>query len=181
MNTDAKERSHDRPPHGNCRTPRTLRLSLFAILLLGMGAVAGALLSAAAGVAAHGGFGHWGHRGGVHSLEQAQDRAQDIGAWLGGTLDATPEQSEQVNGILTRFVEKVYPLAEQHRQNRRLLLAELARPTVDPQALEQVRRAELGLADTASGELVQAVTELAEVLTPEQRQHLVGLAAKRGR
>jgi len=179
MNTQSNEQSHEHPRSGRCRTTRTARLSLFAALLLGVGALTGALVTTAAGVAAHAGFGHWGHRGGVHSIDQAQDRAQDIAAWMLGTVDATPEQAQQVNDALSGFVEKVYPLAEQHRDNRRLLLSELARPTVDPQTLEEVRQAELALAGTASGELAGLMTELSQVLTPEQRQTLVGMAARR--
>ena len=177
-NTDSNEQPQEHTRHGGCRTGRAVRLSIFAFLLLAIGGVSGALLSTAAGVAAHGGFGHWGHRGGVHSIEQAQDRTKDVAAWMLGTLDATPEQAEQVNGVLSGFVDTVYPLAQQHRENRRLLLAELSRPTVDPQVLENIRMAELALADTASRELVQTVADISQVLTPEQRQMLVGMAAR---
>ena len=97
---------------------------------------------------------------------------------MSGAVDATPEQAESLNVVFSGFVDRVYPLAKQHRDNRRLLLAELARPSVDPQVLDRVRQAEISLADTASSELVQAMVDLAQVLTPEQRHSLVGMAAR---
>jgi Spy/CpxP family protein refolding chaperone len=56
------------------------------------------------------------------------------------------------------------------------LLAALTQPTVDRQTLEQLRQAELQLAEAASTRIVQALADVADVLTPEQRVQLVKLA-----
>jgi Spy/CpxP family protein refolding chaperone len=55
-------------------------------------------------------------------------------------------------------------------------MSALAQPTVDRDALNQIRRAELQLAETGSDRLVDAIADAADVLTPEQRAKLVELA-----
>jgi Spy/CpxP family protein refolding chaperone len=44
---------------------------------------------------------------------------------------------------------------------------------VDRAGLEEIRKAEIALADEASKKLVQALADVSEVLTPEQRQALL--------
>ena len=178
MNTQSD--NHSQEHQGRCGLRRGVRLGVMVALLLGLGAVLGALASITFNVAAHGHFGGWRHHGGVHSIEQAHDRARDVTAWVLGSVDATSTQEEQVQTVMSGLVDKIYPLAEQHRENRRTLIAELARTTVDRQVLQEIRSAELALADTASAELVDALADIATALTPEQRQKLTSLAARFG-
>jgi Spy/CpxP family protein refolding chaperone len=70
------------------------------------------------------------------------------------------------------------PLREQHQAQRQALLAVLQQPSVDRQALEQLRQAKLQLAETASSRLADATADIAEVLTPEQRAELTAFAAR---
>ena len=53
---------------------------------------------------------------------------------------------------------------------------ELAKPEIDREALERLRREEIALADQASKLAVGSIADLGEVLTPEQRAELVAFA-----
>ena len=175
MNPETHEKEDSRQGRGRCALGRKTRLGIAAVSLLSLGLVAGALIAATVDVAAHGKFGRHGN---THSLEGAHERAKDKVAWMLGSVDATPEQEQRANDIVANLVDEVYPLAQQHRENRRALIAELSRPTVDRKVLEEIRQAELSLAASASAELVQALSDLANTLTPEQRQQLTGLATR---
>ena len=179
--------SQDRKPdtaseHGarSCPMHRKSRLGLAAATLLGLGALLGALITTAVAVGAHdGGMRGWRHGyHGAASIEQARERALDKAAWLLATVDATPDQEQRVSEVVTRLVETLYPLRDAHRAHRRELIAELARPQLDPAALERIRGDALVLADTASRELARALSEVSEILDPAQRQTLVDLATR---
>jgi Spy/CpxP family protein refolding chaperone len=90
-----------------------------------------------------------------------------------GRVGATEAQREQVKAQLGEALRELGPLREQHRRHRQAILDRLAQPTVDHAALEQLRQAELELAEQASRRLLQTVAEVAEVLTPDQRVALV--------
>ncbi len=165
------EREHDaqQPRRGTCRLGRRARFGIAGAGLVAAGALVGALATAAVTVSAHGGFRH--HS--AANVEEAREYAAfKVGRML-ESVEATPEQSERVSAIVADLVETLHPLIRQHRQNRRALMQELARPEVDSAALETLRRAELELFETGSAELVSALSAAAEVLTPEQRQALI--------
>ena len=54
----------------------------------------------------------------------------------------------------------------------------LTQPNVDRATLEDLRRAELQLAESASSRIVTALADIADVLTPEQRAELVKMAER---
>jgi Spy/CpxP family protein refolding chaperone len=118
---------------------------------------------------------HWGH---AKTEEQARERALDKTAWMLGRLDATPEQQARIDDIVTSLVGELYPLRGEHRETRRELITELSRPRVDPEALEKIRAAGLATADSASRTLVNAVVDVSEVLTVEQRQELASMIGR---
>ncbi len=74
--------------------------------------------------------------------------------------------------------DEIWPLAEQHRTNRKALVTELSQTTIDRAAIEEIRKAELELAEQASSRLVDALANVAEVLTPEQRNELIEQAQR---
>jgi Spy/CpxP family protein refolding chaperone len=54
----------------------------------------------------------------------------------------------------------------------------LAQPTIDRAALEALRANQLQLAEQASRRLTQALADVADVLTPEQRKQLAERAGR---
>ena len=77
---------------------RKARLTIAAVTLIGLGTVGGALVATTFDASAHSAFGKSGpwsaFRGpgyhGAHSIEQSRERAQDVAAWVLGSVDATP-------------------------------------------------------------------------------------------
>jgi Spy/CpxP family protein refolding chaperone len=55
----------------------------------------------------------------------------------------------------------------------------LAAPAIDRGAIEQLRAEQIQAADAASKRLTQALADVAEVLTPEQRKQLAERMQKR--
>ena len=167
---------------------RRARGWIAALALLALGAVGGAAVTVAVDADAHGwrhamgGFRHHGF-GHDRAIDPAHvtERLQHASAWALGSVDATDEQRERIDAILAGAVDDVFPLRAEHRAHRRDLIAELARPQLDRAALEEIRTAELALAEKATARLLDAVVAAAEVLEPEQRQELVERFAKRHR
>jgi Spy/CpxP family protein refolding chaperone len=75
-------------------------------------------------------------------------------------------------------MNNLLPLREQHQAQHQALLEALQQPTVDRQTLEELRLAKLQLVETASSQFVEAIMNIAAVLTPEQRAELVGLVVR---
>ena len=170
MNEEQTHHEPGRSGHRKHRLGRRARLTVAALALVTAGALLGAGITAHAARSGWHGMGHpWGH---VATEEQARELALDKTAWLLGRIDATPEQRTQLNGIVASVVGDLYPLRAQHREIRRGLVIELARPRIDRAALERVRAESLALADTAMGSLVDAAVEVSDVLTVEQRREL---------
>ena len=151
--------------------------------------VAGGLLVGGASVWAVGGGDEFGgglrrhflmHRFAHGGVEPGDARAHvEMGVrWVMGYVDGTPEQTQRVQAIAQAAVDDLLPLREQHKANRDAIHAALSGPTVDREALEQARKAELKLADEASARLARAVADAAEVLSPEQRAQLAEAAAR---
>ncbi|MEO9461049.1 MAG: Spy/CpxP family protein refolding chaperone [Rhizobiaceae bacterium] len=85
-------------------------------------------------------------------------------------IDATDEQTAKITALATAFAKDVKPLHGDFRaageEMHKLLTAE----TIDRAALEKVRAERLAEADRVSKELVNALADVAEVLTAEQRE-----------
>jgi len=89
---------------------------------------------------------------------------------LGIEIDATPEQEAQIIGIATDVAMDMRPLKERAKTTAMELQHLLTAETVDRLALENLRAARLAEAEEISKTLVGAVADVAEVLTPEQRE-----------
>ena len=152
--------------------------------LVALGAAGGAFTTIAVDAVAHDGW-HSGfrmhERGYAKSPERAIARVQRVSAWALGSVDATDEQRERIDAILASAVSDLLPLRDEHLAHHRDLIAELARPQVDPAGLERVRGAELALVEKAADRLLDATVAIAEVLDPEQRQQLVERFAEHAR
>ncbi len=174
MTDEHRDETEATPRRGGCGLGRKARFGIVAGALLLVGIIAGGLVTMAYNASAHGWKRGWGHHHGAFSVEEVKDRAVHHMSWWLETVDVTPEQEREAAEIVQSLIDRVYPLAEQHRANRDSILAALAGEDVDRDALETARRAELELADTASAELVAALSDVAEILTLEQRARLAG-------
>lgn len=161
------------PRTGRCRSGRNLRIGVAAVALVALGAVTATALQATA----HGPRG-WHERHSALGVDDVRERAVHRAEWLLDAVDATPGQREQVNAIIGELVGELHPYAAQHRESRRAFVAELARPTPDPEALEALRASEIEVLDEVSREAVAALARMAEVLTPEQRVELTDRIGK---
>jgi Spy/CpxP family protein refolding chaperone len=122
----------------------------------------------------HQGFQH----AGPIDAEKAKDRAGFALELLLGRVEATEGQTDEVKAIVGGSIDALLPLAEEHRIHRDAIHAELSKETLDRVAIEEIRRAELALADQASQVMVNALVDAADVLTPEQRNELIELASR---
>jgi Spy/CpxP family protein refolding chaperone len=142
--------------------------------------VAIALAAALTGAAATTAISHgppWG--GGWHgpgfmrgplSPAQIEDRVDRRIRHAAIELDATPEQLEKLRAIAKGAVKDLLPMREKAQAAHARVTELLTQPKIDRAAIEAFRAEHLGLADAASKRFAQAVTDAAEVLTPEQRQ-----------
>ena len=151
-----------------------LATALLMLLLVGGAIVSVPLLATAGAWFGRHGCGHGHHGGG--DPEAVRERAAFVAEWVLRRIDGTEAQREQVTATLEKLIDDVYPLAEQHRANRDGILAELSSPSVDREAIQELRRAEMELVEVASIKLVDALADMAQTLTPEQRGELVELA-----
>ncbi len=105
-----------------------------------------------------------------------KDRASFAVEWVLRSVNATAEQRESAKAVTQQTVDKLVPLAQRHAANAKTMAEALSGATVDREALERVRREELKLADAASKALLDALADVSETLTPEQRSELASLA-----
>jgi periplasmic protein CpxP/Spy len=127
-------------------------------------AVVGGVTLLGTAAQAHG----WGRRHRLDPQEMAHRLQWRIGR-LVQEAGGTPQQKDRIVAIASAALTDLRPLREQRRQARRHGLELLSAPVVDRGALEQLRVAQLQLADTTSRRTLQAFADAAEVLTPEQR------------
>ena len=134
--------------------------------------ITAAIQNTAGGGFHHSWRGHWGG-GAAMSPEAAKEHLQIATKWMLRDIDASAEQQDRVNAIVNGAVDDLFRLRERHQQNRDAFHAQFGGSgAVDRAALEDIRKSEMGLADEASKRLVQALADVSEVLTPEQRQAL---------
>ncbi|HEU4353253.1 MAG TPA: Spy/CpxP family protein refolding chaperone [Burkholderiales bacterium] len=96
-------------------------------------------------------------------------------------IDATDAQKQKLDPIVRQAAKDLAPMRENLHAARREAIELLSQDKVDPAALEALRAKQIGLADEASRRLTRAMTEAAEVLTPEQRKELAAHFARRRR
>ena len=160
-NDSRRQRARPRAVAGN------IALGAGLVLLLASGVALFPPLDAAAGW-----FGRHRHGHG-HDPESVLEHSKFAIEWMLRKVDGTDAQKERLTEIVGSLIDQVPPLAGEHRANREAFVAELVRPEIDRAKLEQLRRAELELADRASRQLVAALSDAAETLTPEQRLELL--------
>jgi protein CpxP len=146
-------------------------------LLLIAGALSTSSLASAGGHWwGRGGHGHFGPRG--HDPERAREHAELAAEWVTRWVDASEDQQERVAAIVVGAYDALEPFADEHRRHREALVEELTKPVIDRDAIRELRVSELALIENASERLVEALADVAEVLTPEQRLELLAFAER---
>jgi Spy/CpxP family protein refolding chaperone len=133
-------------------------------------------LAAGAGVTA---WAHGGHRGWQGGEGFSEERIERMVKHFGVEVDATAEQKAKLTEIATAAAKDLQPLREKVREARKQAMELLAAPAVDRNAIERLRSEQMQAADAASKRLTQALADVAEVLTPEQRKQLAERMQKR--
>ena len=163
---------------------RAIRFGLVAALLVAGGVIATSFVDSS--LAGTGWMGphrqHWDddHWHDISNVEQAQQQARTMAAWLSGTIDADTTQATRLEAILVELSGELFPLRDAHRAHELQLITELSRDQLDRDAIEQLRLDALSLADRATTEVSEALFAAAAVLDAQQRQRLTALVAKHG-
>lgn len=147
------------------KKPRTGRRWMIAAALV---AAIGATGAAGASMAAEG-FGHM-HKRGHHGPVDAATAAKHIDKIIDKVVpDATAQQKARLTEIAKSAFADMMPVRAQlrdaHKRAHELLMA----PVVDRLALESLRAEQMARMDALSKRMLAAVTDAADILTPEQR------------
>jgi periplasmic protein CpxP/Spy len=146
----------------------TFVIALVAVALLA--GLTGNLLSKAFGQG--GGWHHiaWhdgGMFGGPLSPAQIDDRIDRMTKHMAIEIDASADQQAKVAAIAKAALADLRPLREKAQAARTQAVALF---TIDRSAIERLRAEQIGLAETASKRIAQALADAADVLNPEQRR-----------
>jgi Spy/CpxP family protein refolding chaperone len=165
------------PAAPRTRKPRRLRAIVLGALLLGVGLASGF----AAGTV--NGMPFWMLGAATHHGLNPERVAKRIDRRVDRVLDrvdATSDQRDKVSGIVKGAFNDLTALGVKPWEARDKAIALLRADTIDPAAFETLRAEQISTADAASRRVVQALTEAAQVLTPEQRRELADRWERRG-
>jgi len=87
-------------------------------------------------------------------------------------IAATDTQKKQLDPIVKTAARDLMGLRGQMRDERRQALAVLTSDPIDRAALESIRTQHVQRTDQISKRVTQALADVADVLTPEQRRQL---------
>jgi protein CpxP len=102
-------------------------------------------------------------------------RADRMIRHLAVEIDATNEQQDKLKAIVHATVKDVLPVREKMLAARATARELITQPTIDRAALEKLRADQIATHEAVSKELVQAVADAADALTPEQRRKIVDM------
>lgn len=101
--------------------------------------------------------------------ERVEDHVDDVVDWL----DGTDAQKTQITSVVNAAIPDMMAFRDEHRALRDEFQKELSAPTINPTALEGLRGRALKMMDAASARGLRALTDVANVLTAEQRQKAI--------
>lgn len=145
-----------------------MKTRVLAASALGLGLIAGGLAWAGQqgrGPLAGGGHCRFGARFARLHADFMTDRLLRV-------AEATPEQRTKVEAIVEKAFADHAKFRAQHQAMRGQALEILSADVIDRARLDELRARHLRIADQGSRQLVDVVAEVADVLTPEQRQKL---------
>jgi periplasmic protein CpxP/Spy len=102
-------------------------------------------------------------------------RADRMIRHLAVEIDATNDQQDKLKAIVHATVKDVLPVREKMLAARATARELFTQPTIDRAALEKLRADQIATHEAVSKELVQAVADAADALTPEQRRKIVDM------
>lgn len=160
--TDTTQSNGDKP---KSRWRRVLLALLFGGVLIGAGAK----------IFAHGAPGFLGGYCslGARDPETVARRADSMVRFMLSKVDASEAQQAKIAEIVKSALSDLRPLRDMHAEGHKAGAGLLSQPNIDRVALESLRAEQMQLAETASRRIVQAMADVAEVLTPEQRAALI--------
>src|SRR5712675_428829 len=181
---------HNNTPPSNpdqvpTQTNRSGRRGMLVIALVAVALVAGLtgnMLSTAFGQGFawhHFGMRDGGMFGGPLSPAQIDDRIDRMTKHMAIEIDATADQQAKIAAIAKAAVADLRPLREKAQAARAQAVTLLTAPTIDRSAIERLRAEQIGLAETASKRIAQALADAADVLSPEQRRKVADWMARR--
>ena len=143
-----------------------------------LGALLGTAVTMGVGAYSHSGPGGWGYGDHDTTPATAIERAEFATDFVLSRVNADEAQRQKAKAIVRDTINELFPLKLEHQASRQAFIDTLAQPSIDRVALEQIRQSEMQRANTASTRLVQAIADIAVVLTPEQRTQLIELATR---
>ena len=118
--------------------------------------------------------GRMGHHGGFSKMsdEEIEAKITRMVKHVAIEIDATTDQQEKITVLVTAVAKDIKPLRDQMHAAGKEIHDILSADTIDRVALEKIRSERLAEADRISKNLVNAVADVAEILTVEQRKVL---------
>jgi Spy/CpxP family protein refolding chaperone len=120
------------------------------------------------------GGGHGGHHKGFADYSDADIEAhiERMVKHVAIEIDATQAQQEKITALVTAVATDLKPVRDRMRATGKEVHDLLLADTIDRTALETLRAERLAEAERISKNLVGALADVAEVLSPEQRKLL---------
>lgn len=168
--------AEDRPRRGNRKL-----IGLVAAIAIAVGGVIGVQAFADSKAYDHlrlsadyGGGWHGGDHKGFADMSDADIEAQieRVVKHVAIEIDATPEQQQRITAVVASAAKELKPVRDRMHATGKELHALLLADTIDRAALEQLRAERLADAERISKNLIAALADVAEVLSPAQRQVL---------
>ena len=124
--------------------------------------------------AGYNGGGHGGHHKGFadYSDAEIETHIERMVKHVAIEIDATLEQQEKITALVTAAAKDLKPVHDRMRATGKEIHDLLLADTIDRTALETLRAERLAEAERISKNLVGALADVAEVLSPEQRKVL---------
>jgi Spy/CpxP family protein refolding chaperone len=137
------------------------RYTVAAILVSTLIAVGGTIVYAHSGGGQHGAMAH-------HSTESHLEHMQAMLTKIG----ASDAQKSQIEGLLKPALAEMKAAHESHSDAFRQFHEAVTAPSIDRARLESLRAGQVKSLDEASKRMVTAISDAAEVLSPDQRAAL---------
>jgi len=93
---------------------------------------------------------------------------------------ATDAQKTQIKAVWEPLKTQLRAVGQDHAKVRQSMQQALAAPTIDPAAIEKLRRDSVQLMDKRSALITQGMVGTAQILTAEQRQKILDEVRKHG-